>query len=270
MASTTTPLEMCHKLIALATNNPNEAEATAAAVRAVKLIKQHNLLPGAPSVSRRPMSPPPTPGQRPPMSEQEYWYRRATEPPPRRPGEWGQRPDPRAKDPYGDPLYDDFFGDMKKKVEQEQERQREKARQRGAQAAAETFRQEEKRKRGQAQNEAEARNQERKRQYWGRQWVDVDFGFDTAKNPFQPKTKPDTQGHTFGLGNVCTQCKIGRDLFDMTGITCHGYESAKEGARRSGPNVPFEVQQELDRMMRVDPANAAKMKAFLDSLYKNR
>lgn len=266
MASTTTPLDLCHKLIALATNNPNEEEAKLAALKAVKLIKQHNLLPGATSVSRRPMSPPPTPGQRPPMSEQEYWYRRATEPPPRRPGEWGQRPDPRAKDPYGDPLYDDFFGDMKKKVEQEQERQWEKARQREAQAADETFRQEEKRKRGQAQNEAEARNREKrqrwsevKQEYQGYKWMDFDF-----------ETKPDTQGHTFGLGNVCTQCKIGRDLFDMTGINCHGYESAKEGARRSGPNVPFEVQQELDRMMRQDPVNAAKMKAFLDSLYKNR
>lgn len=78
MATTTTPLEMCHKLIALATNNPNEHEAQLAALKAVKLIKEHNLLPGAPSVSRRPVmpSPPPRPQDQPygPSQAQTDYY----------------------------------------------------------------------------------------------------------------------------------------------------------------------------------------------------
>lgn len=227
-----TPLELAHKLIALALNNPYEEEAKLAALKAVKLIKQHNLLPGAPSEKRRPDPIPPQ--HRPP-------------------------PPYRSDD-------DDIYDWMRQTAEARNAQDRvaeARARARAATDAAN----ESARKRGETYYKPKpnpgpfsgVEPDDYESSYY---YVD----FEGARRGGKSK---DMGGHDFSLSNNCKTCKMPRNLFDSTGITCHGYSEAKRGAEASGPNIPFDVQREMDRMQEKDPKMAAKMREFLDSLYRN-
>lgn len=226
-----TPLELAHKLIALALNNPYEEEAKLAALKAVKLIKQHNLLPGAPSERRRPDPTPPTRPTRPMWDSPPPQYR------------WED-----------DPIYNWMHRTAQERTRQDKAKE-DQARARTATDAAN----ESARKRG------------------GTYYKPNPSPFSGVEpDDFEPEyfyrdfdTKRDMAGHDFSLSNNCKTCKIPRSLFDSSGITCHGYSEAKRGAEAAGPNVPFDVLQELDRMQKQDPKMAAKMKDFLDSLYRN-
>lgn len=150
----TAPIDLCHKLIALATNNPNEEEAKLAALKAVRLIKEHNLLPGAPPVARRPTQAPPPPSRA--QAAPEYG------PPP-------------TRDPYGDYIYHDY--DIMNEV----------------------FR-------GRKRNPKGATHYPPPNSVYqkGSDWVDQ-------------------KGHDWTLGNTCKNCKMPRELFDRSGMTCHGH-----------------------------------------------
>lgn len=197
MATTTTPLELCHKLIALATNNPNEEESKLAALKAVKLIKEHNLLPGAPSQSRRPMPPPPQ--QRPVSPESSTC--------------WGSG----VYDRPFDDMFNYFYGSARGGGKNPFNRQGSYGRVTPEEYARQQQEAEEKEKvRKKAEAEARVRQAER----------------ETAA-----RVKAANKGHEWeGIFYTCKRCKMGQALFNATGIGCHDYGRGEKDPNTGIPN----------------------------------